>query len=166
MAQRPLAVVTGASTGIGYELAQCCAADGFDLVVVADEAQIEQAAARLREHGGNVTAVEANLDEIEGVEKLVAALAGRPVDALLANAGRGVGDAFLDQDFEKVKLVVDTNITGTLYLIHRIGRDMLRRNKGHDLDYRLHCRFYAWPLLRRLQWHQGFPEFLCAGVAQ
>src|SRR5262245_15304813 len=92
---RPMAVVTGASTGIGYELARCCAENGFDLIVAADEPEIETAAENFRSHGGEVEAVEANLAAIDGVEKLYAAARGRSVDALLANAG--VGGAFLDE---------------------------------------------------------------------
>jgi uncharacterized protein len=130
---RPLAVVTGASTGIGYELARCCAQNGFDLIVAADEPEIDDAAKDFSIYGGDVIPVEADLATIEGVEKLYAATKGRPVDALLANAGRGLGDGFLDQDFNEVIRVIDTNITGTLYLIQRIGRDMRERNAGRIL---------------------------------
>jgi uncharacterized protein len=130
---RPLAVVTGASTGIGYELARCCAENGFDLLVAADEAEIEEAADDFKPYGGKVTSIEADLATVEGVEKLYAATNGRPVDALLANAGVGLGDGFLDQDFNDVIRVIDTNITGTLYLIQRIGRDMRERNSGRIL---------------------------------
>jgi short-subunit dehydrogenase len=58
---------------------------------------------------------------------------GRPVDALLANAGIGLGHAFLDQNFDQARRVIDTNITGTVYLIHKIGNDMRRRNAGRIL---------------------------------
>src|SRR6188508_2609508 len=117
--KRPLAVVTGASTGIGYELARCCAENGFDLIVAADEPEIEIAARNFRNFGGTVEAVEADLATIEGVEKLYAAIGGKPVDALLANAGRGIGGAFLDENFNDVIRVVDTNVTGTLYSSRR-----------------------------------------------
>jgi short-subunit dehydrogenase len=130
---RPLAVITGASTGIGYELARCCAQNGFDLIVAADESEIDDAAKDFSIYGGDVVPVEADLATIEGVEKLYAATKGRPVDALLANAGRGLGEGFLDEDFNEVIRVIDTNITGTLYLIQRIGRDMRERNAGRIL---------------------------------
>jgi short-subunit dehydrogenase len=77
--------------------------------------------------------VHADLSTIEGVDKLHGAAKGRPVDILMANAGRGLGRAFLDQDFEKARKVVDTNITGTIYLIHKLGNDMRRRNAGRIL---------------------------------
>ena len=70
---RPLALVTGASTGIGYELAKCCAQNGFDLVVVADEPKIMQAAGEFRALGAMVEAVEADLASLDGVDRFYAA---------------------------------------------------------------------------------------------
>ena len=133
MQGRPLAVVTGASSGIGLELARCCAENGFDLVIAADEPQINDAAGALRASGARVDAVEADLATTDGVDRLVAATNGRPVDALLANAGRGLGDAFLDQKFDRIRRVIDTNVTGTLYLLHKVGRAMRERGSGRIL---------------------------------
>jgi uncharacterized protein len=130
---RKLAVVTGASTGIGYELARECAGSGFDLVVAADEPRIHRAADDFRSEGAIVDAVEVDLATLEGVDRLCAATAGRPVAALLANAGCGLGKAFLDQPFAGIRHVVDTNITGTLYLLHKIGNDMRERRDGRIL---------------------------------
>ena len=128
-----LAVVTGASSGIGYELAKCCAAAGYDLVVAADEPEIAAAADDFRAMGVNAEPVEADLSTAEGVEKLYVALGGRPVELLLANAGRGLGHAFLDQEVADIRHVIDTNITGTILLVHRVGRDMRLRNRGRIL---------------------------------
>ncbi|MBV8857480.1 MAG: SDR family NAD(P)-dependent oxidoreductase [Acidobacteria bacterium] len=129
---RPLALVTGASSGIGYELAKLCAENGFDLVVAADR-PLDEAAQAFRSLGAQVDAVETDLATVEGVDELYGAIKGRPVDALLANAGHGLGRAFLDQDFEEARHVIDTNITGTVYLIQKVGRDMRARNKGRIL---------------------------------
>jgi short-subunit dehydrogenase len=131
--EKPLAVVTGASTGIGYELAQCWSREGFDLVVAADEPAIRSAARDFKALGAKVEPVEADLATLDGVDKLYAATQGRPVAALLANAGRGLGKGFLDQDFEDIMRVVNTNITGTIYLIQKIGRDMRTRRAGRIL---------------------------------
>jgi short-subunit dehydrogenase len=126
--------VTGASTGIGYCLAHECASRGYDLIVAADEARIEKAAAELRgQTGAAVRAVEADLSTIEGVDLLRDAAEGRPIDLLLANAGRGLGGDFLDQDFAEARRVVDTNIIGTLYLLWRVGGDMRSRGEGRIL---------------------------------
>lgn len=130
---RPLAIVTGASTGIGLELARCCARDGYDLLIAADEPEIHVAAEALRAEGVAVEAVEADLSTPAGVATLVDAVQGRPVAALLANAGRGLGGAFLDQDFAAIQRVVNTNVTGTLDLIHRIGQGMRARGEGRIL---------------------------------
>ncbi|HET6331950.1 MAG TPA: SDR family NAD(P)-dependent oxidoreductase [Polyangiales bacterium] len=130
---RPFAIVTGASSGIGFELAKCCAAGGFDLLIAADEPQIQDAATKLRTDGASVQAVEVDLSTLEGVDELYGAAEGRPISALLANAGRGLGHAFLDQDFDEAKLVVDTNVTGTIYLIHKVGREMRSRREGRIL---------------------------------
>ena len=132
-ATKKLAVVTGASTGIGYELARQCAKNGFDLIVVANEPDIETAAGKLREAGVNVETVNADLSTTDGVDKLVAKIGSRPVDALLANAGRGLGRAFLDEDWHDVRYVIDTNVTGTVYLLQKIGREMKNRGQGRIL---------------------------------
>jgi short-subunit dehydrogenase len=128
-----LALVTGASSGIGYELARCCALQGFDLLIAADEPRIEEAAMQLRRMGVQVESLEVDLSTIEGVDRLYAATKGRPIDALLANAGRGLGHGFLDQEFDAVRRVIDTNITGTTYLIQKVGRDMRTRGAGRIL---------------------------------
>ncbi|MBM1171795.1 SDR family NAD(P)-dependent oxidoreductase [Microvirga arabica] len=130
---RPLAIVTGASTGIGYELAKLCAENGYDLLIAADQAAIRDAAKDFESLGAAVDALEVDLATIEGVDKLYAAVKGRPVGALLANAGHGLGHAFLDQDFAQARHVIDTNITGTIYLIHKVGRDMRERGEGRIL---------------------------------
>lgn len=129
---RPLAVVTGASSGIGYHLARCCAGHGFDLVVAADR-PLDTVVRDLESLGAQVTAVQADLAAREGVDRLYAALGGRKVDALLANAGHGLGKGFLEQDFAEVQHVIDTNVTGTLYLLHKVARDMRDDGQGRIL---------------------------------
>jgi short-subunit dehydrogenase len=131
-AVRPLAVVTGASSGIGLELARECARNGFDLIIAADR-PMSEAQQTLTNEGATVECVQADLATSEGVAKLYGAIGQRPVEALLANAGHGLGKAFLDQDFNDVKHVVNTNITGTLDIVQRVGRDMRRHARGRIL---------------------------------
>jgi uncharacterized protein len=90
-ATRPLAVVTGASTGIGYELAKCCAENGFDVVVAADEAEISKAAKDFEALGAKVDALKAALATFEGVDALYEKIGGRPVDAPACECRQGSG---------------------------------------------------------------------------
>ncbi len=129
---RPLAIVTGASSGIGLELARV-ATQHFDLLIAADEPEINVAAEALRRTGAAVDALVVDLATAQGVDRLYEAVRGRPVAALMANAGRGLGRAFLDQDWSDIQRVIDTNVTGTLYLVHRVGRDMRARGSGRIL---------------------------------
>jgi short-subunit dehydrogenase len=130
-----LAVVTGASTGIGLELARLCAKQRWDLIIAADEPLIENAARELSATGVACTAVQCDLASAEGVAKLTSAIesAGRPVDALIANAGRGLGKGFLDQDLDEALKVVHTNIDGTIRLIHPVAQEMRARGQGRIL---------------------------------
>ena len=127
-----LAVITGASAGIGFELAKICAEEGYDLIIAADQAKIEDAADQFRRSGNDVKTLQADLATLDGVDRLydLVKADGRPVDVLMANAGHGLGHGFLDQDFNEIQHVVDTNVTGTIYLVHKIGKDMRSRNEG------------------------------------
>ena len=131
-APRPLAVVTGASSGIGYHLALCAAEHGYDLVVAADT-PLADAVRDFEALGGQVQAVQVDLAQSEGVQKLITAIGEREVDALMANAGHGLGGAFLQQDFEEILHVINTNVTGTLHLIQNVARRMVAKRRGHIL---------------------------------
>ncbi len=133
MAGRKLAVVTGASAGIGLELAHCAADDGCDLIVAADEDAIETAAATLRQKGVQVEPVKVDLGTEHGVDALWDRLKGRPVDYLMANAGRGLGDAFLAQDWDEIEAMMHVNITGTTSLVHRMAQRMRSESRGRIL---------------------------------
>jgi short-subunit dehydrogenase len=130
---RPLAIVTGASSGIGFELAKLCAENGCDLIIAADMPEIDSAADALRSIGVNVEPIQVDLATREGVDAVFALVGARPVDYLLANAGHGLGHAFLDQDFDEIRHVIDTNITGTVYLIQLVTREMRARGQGRVL---------------------------------
>ena len=132
---RRYAVVTGASAGIGAELASVCALNGFDLVIAADDVSIHTAAQRLREGGAAVKAVQTDLSTAGGVDALLEAahVDGRPIDALLTTAADGHGTGFLDGDLEKTQHTIDAWLSGTLRLIHAIGRGMRDRGSGRIL---------------------------------
>ncbi len=132
---RPLAVVTGASSGIGLELARQFAAHGYDLILAADR-ELDEAESAVESDGGQVVkSLQTDLATADGVSQLYDAIkaTGRPVEALAANAGIGLGHAFLDQKLEDAMKVVDTNIKGTLALIHAVGGDMRSAGQGRIL---------------------------------
>jgi short-subunit dehydrogenase len=132
MSSRKLAIVTGASSGIGLELARLAARDGYDLIVAADTPFID-AGAGLKDLGVDVQSMEVDLSTQQGVDQLLGLVAGRPVDVLVANAGHGLGHAFLSQDPKDWRHVIDTNITGTLLLIQPVVRGMVDCGQGKVL---------------------------------
>lgn len=132
---RPLAVVTGGSSGIGLELARRFAEEGFDLVVAADEPQITLAADALSAAGNAVRAVQADLGTAEGVQALVDAVlaTGRPVDALALNAGVGAGGPFVETPLAGDLQVIAVDVVGTVRLAKALVPAMVRRGAGRVL---------------------------------
>jgi short-subunit dehydrogenase len=133
---RPLAVVTGASSGIGLELARQFADNGFDLIVAAEDADIATAARELETSGASVEPVQVDLATGDGVEQLHAriAAAGRPVEAIALNAGIGAGGAFAtDTDLDQELRLIDLNVRSTVHLAKHIVRDMVARDQGRIL---------------------------------
>src|SRR3954464_3991079 len=133
---RPYAVVTGASSGIGYELARQFAEHGYDLLVASEHERISDAARALEEFGSLVDSIQVDLATYEGVEKLYAQIQqdGRPVDAVAINAGVGVGGDFsretsLDDELNLIQL----NVTSTVHLAKRVLKNMVARGSGKVL---------------------------------
>ncbi|ORT56015.1 SDR family NAD(P)-dependent oxidoreductase [Streptomyces sp. CB03238] len=132
---KPLAVVTGASSGIGLALARQFADHGFDLVVCAEDTALTAAADELRGRGADVVAVRADLAMYDGVEQLYAAVLAtrRPVAVAALNAGVGRGGAFLDVDLADHARIIDLNINATVHLAHRLLRGMAEEDEGRLL---------------------------------
>ena len=134
--ERRLALVTGASSGIGLELARQFAEHGFDLVVTAEDAELTAAAERLRHAGARVTAVRVDLAKPGGVNELYATVRaeGRPLAAAALNAGVGAGGAFAtDTDLDDELRLVDLNVRSTVHLAKLVVRDMVARDEGRVL---------------------------------
>jgi short-subunit dehydrogenase len=134
-ASRPLAVVTGASSGIGLELAKQFAAHGFDLIVAAEDHELAPAATELRGMGVQVEAVQVDLATPDGVETLYGAMTatGRAVDAIALNAGIGVSGPFAESELADELKVVDLNVRSTVHLAKHAVRDMVARGEGRIL---------------------------------
>jgi short-subunit dehydrogenase len=132
---KQLALITGASSGIGLELARQIATHDFDVVVTAEDAELPAAAAELRLTGAQVHEVRADLRSDDGVRQLwadVSAL-GRPLDAAALNAGVGRGGAFLDIDLQDELDLIDLNVRSTVHLAKLVLRDMATRDAGRVL---------------------------------
>src|SRR3954452_10851499 len=137
---RPLAVVTGASSGIGFELARQFAENGFDLLIVAEDAELTTAADELRELGARVEALQVDLAGDGAVDELYARITadGRPVAALALNAGIGAGGSFAGPDADRTDLeqelqIVDLNVRSTVHLAKHVIGDMVARDEGRVL---------------------------------
>ncbi|MFJ3499205.1 SDR family NAD(P)-dependent oxidoreductase [Streptomyces sp. NPDC090135] len=133
---KPLALVTGASSGIGLELAEQLAERGYDLVVNAeDDARLQRAAGRVRAAGARVEVVRADLRDPGETERLFAEATGlgRPLDVVVLNAGVGRGGAFVDTDLADELEVIDLNVRSTVHLAKLVLRDMTARDEGRVL---------------------------------
>ncbi|PSF36015.1 oxidoreductase [Aphanothece hegewaldii CCALA 016] len=133
---RPLAVVTGASNGIGYELAKQFAQNGFDLLVTATGSSINDAAQEFEQLGAKVQTLEADLATYDGVEKLYHEIkaTGQPVEAIAINAGVGVGGDFArETDLQDELNLINLNVVSTVHLAKRVVKDMVDRGFGRIL---------------------------------
>lgn len=131
----PLAVVTGASSGIGLELAKQFASHGFDVLIAAEDEGIADAAATLTETGTRVFSQQVDLATYEGVETLYQRIRSleRPVDAIAINAGVGVGGPFIKTSLEEELNLIALNVTSAVHLAKRIATDMVNRGEGRIL---------------------------------
>jgi short-subunit dehydrogenase len=136
---KPFAVVTGASSGIGFELARQFATNNYNLLIAAEDAELATAAIELRGLGADVDALQVDLATDAGVDELYGRIkAIGPVDALALNAGIGAGGSFagphpdrtpLDQELQ----IVDLNVRSTVHLAKHVVSDMVERNQGKVL---------------------------------
>jgi short-subunit dehydrogenase len=133
---RPLAVVTGASQGIGLELADQFAARGYDLVVAAEDESITTVGPGWQSTCATVQRVRVDLAAPDGVEALYRHVlgTGRPVDAIAINAGVGVGGDFArDTDLDAELRLIDFNVRSSVHLAKRVAGPMVARGSGRIL---------------------------------
>jgi uncharacterized protein len=132
---RPLALVTGASTGIGLQLARQLGERGFDLLITANEAAIDEVGADLRAGGVDARSVRADLSSTDGASELHAALAasGRVPEVACLNAGTGCAGAFVETDVQCHLDVIAVNVTSVVHLAHLLLTDMVSEGRGRML---------------------------------
>ena len=128
-----LAVVTGASTGLGYQFARLAHEDGHPLLICADEEEIHVAADKLRSLGAEVEAMVVDLSTRDGVMAFWDRFAHRDVGVFVANAGRALGHAFHEQEWSDIKRLIDLNVLQTTSMVHKVGRKMHDRGEGRIL---------------------------------
>ncbi|MCF6745354.1 SDR family NAD(P)-dependent oxidoreductase [Blastococcus sp. KM273128] len=165
---RPLAFVTGASSGIGLELAKQFAEHGFDLVVVAEDAELDAATLELRQRGAAVSPVRADLTRREEVEKVVAAVrgSGRPLDAAALNAGVGLGGRFVETDVDREIAMVELNCISTMHLAKRVAQDMVTRGEGRILFTSSVASQAPGPFQAVYAATKAFVQFLALGLRE
>lgn len=135
-AKNPLAVVTGASSGIGYELAKNFINGGYDLIIVAEDPKIISVERELKKPGITIQAVQVDLSTYDGVETLYNVLKSykRPVEAIAINAGVGVsGDFTEDTPLQDELKMIGLNVSSVVHLAKRITRDMVANGHGRIL---------------------------------
>lgn len=132
---RPLAVITGASSGIGYELAQVFAKNNYDLVVTAEDPGIVEAAEAFRVFGSEVHHIQTNLAAFKGVDALIDNIKSlhRPIDTVVFNAGIGTNGEFAEIPMEEELHLIQLNITSLVHLAKHIVRQMIPQNHGRLL---------------------------------
>jgi uncharacterized protein len=135
MARAGLAVVTGASSGIGLELAKELAARHYQLVVCAEDEELATAADGLRGSGVPVQAVRADLATADGTQRLVDAVGdyGAPVDVLALNAGIGVAGPFIETPLADDLRLIALNITSVVHTAKKLVPEMVARGQGRVL---------------------------------
>ena len=167
-AVRPLALVTGASSGIGLELAKQFADNGFDLIAVAEDTELDAAAQQLRRRGAAVSPIRADLTRRDEVEKVVAAVrgAGRPLAAAALNAGVGVGGAFAETDLDAEIGMVELNCVSTMHLAKRVVQDMVARDEGRILFTSSIASQAPEPFQTVYSATKAFVQFLALGIRE
>ncbi|HET7508274.1 MAG TPA: SDR family NAD(P)-dependent oxidoreductase [Solirubrobacterales bacterium] len=134
--QRPFAVVTGASSGIGFELAKVLAEEGYDLLITAEDEELDAAQRELNQLTGSVECTREDLATEQGVQRLYERIkaTARPVDVLCLNAGIGAGGDFArETELRKELRLIDLNVRSTVHLCKLVVQDMVARDAGRIL---------------------------------
>jgi len=143
------ALITGASSGIGAELAKLCAADGYSVVLVARgaEALEELAASLARAHGVHARALAADLSGPGAPPEIFEQVRGTPIDILINNAGFGLNGPYANTDWEAESRMIQVNITALAHLTKLFLPEMMRRRSGRILNVASTAAFVPGPFM-------------------
>ncbi len=147
---RQTVLITGASSGIGYQLARVFAREGYDLVLVARrEQQLEELAGRLRQVGSTVWVLPCDLSQRSAVRELYRSVQqlGRPIDVLVNNAGFGEHGDFAAGNLDRMLAMIDLNVAALTHLTRLFVPDMLERRAGRVLNLASVASFQPGPLM-------------------
>lgn len=168
MAQRPVALITGASAGLGEQFATLFARDGFDVILTArNTAKLEAVAERLRIHQAKTYLISEDLSKPGAAHRLYAAVKERnlTVNVLVNNAGYGTSGDFLDSPLEKEAEMVNLNCTALLELCHLFGREMRERKDGKILNIASTAGFQPGPYMSTYYATKAFVLSFSEGLA-
>lgn len=168
MTQRPVALITGASAGLGEQFAALFARDGYDVVLTArNTARLEAVAERLRHHQAKTYLVSEDLSKPGAAQRLFNAVKerGLTIDTLVNNAGYGTSGEFLDSPLEKETEMVNLNCTALMELCHLYGREMRARRSGKILNIASTASFQPGPYMSTYYATKAFVLSFSEGLA-
>jgi uncharacterized protein len=162
-------LITGASSGIGEELARLAAHDGHDLVLIARNADKLNALAEslAREHGIRATALPEDLSDADAVDSIVGALAARniDIDILINNAGFATYGKFVETSLEEERNLINVNVTALTMLTKRLLPRMLARRSGRVLNVASTAAFQPGPLMAVYYASKAYVLWLSEAIA-
>ncbi|RKD75146.1 short-subunit dehydrogenase [Sinobaca qinghaiensis] len=133
--ERPFVMITGASSGLGLELAKLFAQDGYDIAISGSSERIFEAETTIKSYGVQAYPLQADASTYEGVEAFWQFVKNKnkKLDAAVLNVGVSKGGSFLENDLEKELKLIDINIRGTVHMAKRVVQDMVPNKEGNIL---------------------------------
>jgi short-subunit dehydrogenase len=129
------ALITGGTSGIGFELAKLFAQDQYNLIIVArDQQELDKAASELEQSGVQVTTIAKDLFNRDEVFALCEEVKGKQIDVLVNDAGQGVYGLFKDNDIERELKIIDLNVAALVILTKHFVREMSATGEGKILN--------------------------------
>ena len=139
------ALVTGASSGIGMEIAKYLDKIGYEVILVARDKEKLESVAKILNHKPKIIVMD--LSQVEDIKSLYVLVKNDDIDILVNNAGFGLCGNFIDTDLSKELNMIDLNIKSVHILTKLFLKDMKRKNKGYILNVASSAAFQSGPLM-------------------